>query len=258
VYSALNLDVDLRPDSSINTRLGLAAEIFDVNIGAEPNVVGEVPADMVRIGIEHDVVAIPEPVVAVVKVGRGDAEEGAVKAEALASATSETVDVRGAKGAWKMSVFPRPIEVVTCVVSAGIVTDPAIRSGIHVGSVGMSGLLGKLAELALRWRSAPAIGGNRSTFGRGTSTNRGSRSAFGRASRGRRGAASRDMPATDWSALRSSALFAAALSAAALLCKNRKGKEKCHREKSDQLLHAASNSDHLILQLFADRSATLF
>jgi hypothetical protein len=237
--------------------LSLAAEKFDVNVGAEPNVVGQIPADMVWVRIDHDVVAIPKPVVAVGVVGWGNAEEEAVKAEAFAAATSETVDMRGTKGAWKMSVLPGTVEVVICIVPAGIMADPAIGPGIHVGRIGMSRLLGKIAGLAVRWRSAPAIRairrsfgwrsaaairairrsfgwrsaptirGNRRSFGwRRASAFRDNRCAFGRASRTRCWAACRDMPATDWSAARtlssSTARSCTTLSLSALLCKNRK------------------------------------
>lgn len=210
-----------------------------MNVGAESDVVGQVPADMIWICIDHDVVAIPLPVVTVVVVSRGNAKEESVKAEALAIAPSETVDVSGTKGARKMSVLPGAIEVVTRVVSAGIVADPSIRPGIHVRSIRMAGLLGKLAELTLRRRSTSAIYSSGSAFGRSATTIRGGRSAFGRPSgsgtfrrpsRCGRRAARGDMPTTDGSgagALPSSAaLGATAPFAATLLCKGKKGEEK--------------------------------
>jgi hypothetical protein len=213
-----------------------------MNVGAEPNVVAKIPADMVWVRIDHDVVAIPKPVVAVGVVGRGNAEEEAVKAEAFAAAASETIDVGGTKGAWKVSVLPGTIKVVIRIVPTGIMPDPAIVPGIHVGRIGMSRLLGKIAGLAVRWRSAaairairrsfgwrsaPTIRGNRRAFGwRRASAFRDNRCTFGRASRTRCGAACRDMPATDWSAARalssSTARSCTALSFSALLRKNRK------------------------------------
>ena len=41
------------------------AEIFPVDVGAESHVVGEVPAGMVGIIVDDDVVVVPEPVVGV-------------------------------------------------------------------------------------------------------------------------------------------------------------------------------------------------
>jgi hypothetical protein len=197
---------------------------------------------VVWVRVDDDVVAIPKPVVAVGIVGRGDAEEVAVKAEAFAAAAAKTIDVGGTKGAWKMSVLPGTVEVVICIVPAGIVADPAIGPGIYVGRIGMSWLLGIIAGLAVcwpsvpairairrsfGWRSAPTIRGNRRSFGwRRAPAFRDNRCAFGRASRTRCGAAGGDMPATDWSAARalfsSTARSCTALSVSALLCKSRK------------------------------------
>jgi len=135
---------------------------------------------MVWVRIDHDVVSIPKPVVAVVVVGRGNAEEEAVKAEAFAAAAAETIDVGGTEGAWKMSVLPGTIEVVICIVPAGIMADPAIGPGIHVGRIGMSRLVGIISGLAVRWPSVPAIRTIRRSFGwRSAPSIRGSRRAFG-------------------------------------------------------------------------------
>src|SRR5580704_252966 len=135
---------------------------------------------MVWIRVDDDVVAIPKPVVAVGIVGRGDAEEVAVKAEAIAAAAAKTIDVGGTKGAWKMSVLPGTVEVVICIVPAGIVADPAIGPGIYVGRIGMSWLLGIIAGLAVCWPSVPAIRAIRRSFGwRSAPTIRGNRRSFG-------------------------------------------------------------------------------
>jgi hypothetical protein len=56
-----------------------------------------------------------------------------------------------------MSVLPGTVEVVICIVPAGIMADPAIGPRIHVGRIGMSRLLGKIAGLVARWRSAATI-----------------------------------------------------------------------------------------------------
>ena len=181
----------------------LAAEKFDVNVGAESDVVGQIPADMVWIGIENDVVTIPEPVVAVSVVRRRNAEEEAVKTEALTASTSETVDMGGTKGAWEVSVLPRMGQVVTCVAPTGIVADPVIGPGIYVGRIRMSRLLGKISGLGDRRLGAPTTRRNGGSFGwRSGSAIRGNRCAFGRTSGTRSRSTRRDMSATDWSACR--------------------------------------------------------
>src|SRR4029077_340092 len=117
----------------------------------------QVPAHMIGIGIEHDVVAIPKPVVAVVIVSGCDAKKEAVKAEAIAVPASEAVDVGGAKSAWKMSVLPGAVEVVTGIVPAAIMADPAIVIRIHVGRIRMSGLLCKIPRSAIPIPITPTI-----------------------------------------------------------------------------------------------------
>jgi len=138
---------------------------------------------MIGIGIEHDVVAIPKPVVAVVIVGGSNAKKEAVKAEAIAVPASEAVDVGGAKSAWKMSVLPGAVEVVTGIVPAAIMADPAIVIRIHVGRIRMSGLLCKIPRSAIPIpitpTIAPTICGHRRTFRRRSAgTIRGHRRTF--------------------------------------------------------------------------------
>jgi hypothetical protein len=42
---------------------GLGSEIRYVDVCTQPDVVGEIPAVMVRVAIDHDVVAVPQPVI---------------------------------------------------------------------------------------------------------------------------------------------------------------------------------------------------
>jgi hypothetical protein len=53
-----------------------------VNIGTEADVIGEIPTRIVRIGVENDVVGIPEPAVAEGNVSGSDAEVVTAEPEA--------------------------------------------------------------------------------------------------------------------------------------------------------------------------------
>ena len=55
---------------------------MDVDVGAEPGVVGEVPAGVVRIFVDDDLVGVPKPAVNIAKVVRSYAEVEASKPEA--------------------------------------------------------------------------------------------------------------------------------------------------------------------------------
>jgi hypothetical protein len=53
-----------------------------VNVGTEPDVVSEIPADVIRVVVEHNIVTIPEPVRAQADLERRHAEIVAAEPEA--------------------------------------------------------------------------------------------------------------------------------------------------------------------------------
>jgi len=109
-----------------------------VDVDTEAYVVGKVPADVVGIRIEDDVVGAPVPAVAVGDVGGSNAEEESAEAEAVRSASGETPNLACTYGAGEVSMFPGMVEVVASVVG-GDVTDPAIGAGVDVGRSGVPG-----------------------------------------------------------------------------------------------------------------------
>lgn len=58
-----------------------------MNVRSESNVIGEVPAEMIRVIVNHDVVAIPVPVVAVSGVKGRNVEIESAKPEAAGTAS---------------------------------------------------------------------------------------------------------------------------------------------------------------------------
>ena len=117
----------------------LAAEVHHVNVDAETGIVGEVPAWVVRVGIEDDVVGIPEPAIAISNVGRSDTEEEAAEAEAGRTAATETPDLSGADRAGEAAMLPRMVEVIGPGVWG--VTHPAAVTGVNVRRGRMTGLI---------------------------------------------------------------------------------------------------------------------
>ena len=59
----------------------LHADILDVNVSPGIHVVEQVPARMIGIVIDHDIVAVPQPVVDVPELKRRDAEVEAAEPE---------------------------------------------------------------------------------------------------------------------------------------------------------------------------------
>lgn len=114
----------------------LHAEILDVDIGAEADVVGEVPAYMVRIVVDDDVVGVPEPAVTEGDVEGGDMPVPAVEPEAVRSAACQMPSVCRAETTGEAAVSEGMIDVIVGVAAAGVMADPG--SSIDVGGVGVA------------------------------------------------------------------------------------------------------------------------
>jgi hypothetical protein len=46
----------------------LSPQVHDVNVRTQPDVVGQIPAVVVGIGVNHDVITVPDPVVAIIVI----------------------------------------------------------------------------------------------------------------------------------------------------------------------------------------------
>ena len=114
-----------------------------MNVSAQPDVVSQVPAIVIRVLVDHDIVTIPEPVITEVVVVGGNAEVETTKPETLPVSSSEPKDMAAAESTGKASVFPRMVEVVMGVTTAGIVSDPLVVC-VNVGSFRMSPLVCKV------------------------------------------------------------------------------------------------------------------
>ena len=144
----------------------MVSEIHDVDVGAEPDVVGEVPAVVVWIGVDYDIVGAPEPVAAVIIVVRGDIKVETAKPKTLPVPAFNPVNMSAAGFAAKSSMFPGMIEVVVGIVPAGVVPDPLVVSRMDVGRFGMPGLVA-IGGMRVTWLPTPAALCRRSMGGRG-------------------------------------------------------------------------------------------
>ena len=144
----------------------LSSQILHVNVGTQSHVVGEIPAVMVRVFIDHDLIGIPEPVAAETDVWSRDAEEEAAKAKALWTSSGKSPDMARPKTAGKATMFKGTIEMIRGVVSARVMADPFVVR-VHVRSFRVSGFIGETSIRLSSWRSRPA-GWLRNLGGRGT------------------------------------------------------------------------------------------
>jgi len=99
-----------------------------MNVRTETHVVSEVPADVIGILVDHDLVAAPIPIRYEAKVRVGHAEIKPAEPEAAGASAGEAPDVRGTEAAGEMAVRPRMIEMKAGIVAAGVVTYPDIAA----------------------------------------------------------------------------------------------------------------------------------
>ena len=110
-------------------------------IGAKANVVGEIPAIVVGIIVDHDLVAVPIPIVAVGIVIGCDAEIETAEPEAFAIAAGDAPFVTAADAAGKAAMLPGTIEMIVGIIAAVFVADPLVIV-VNVRSVGMIPFIG--------------------------------------------------------------------------------------------------------------------
>ena len=98
---------------------------------------------MIGILVNHDGVAIPEPVINKAKLVWEYAEIVTVKPEPVPVPALHPEDMASSKAAGKASMFPRMIEVEAWIIRSRIVPNPpTVR--MHVGRVRVSGPVGKV------------------------------------------------------------------------------------------------------------------
>ena len=134
---------------SFRTEKTLCPQIHDVDVGSEPDVVGQVITLVVGIVVEDDVVAIPVPVITETEIEVGDGEVEAVEPEAAGDTTFETPDMVATEAAGEVSVLPGMIEVVVGIIAAGVVADP-LAVGVNVRNIGVPRFVVEMAVVLRR------------------------------------------------------------------------------------------------------------
>lgn len=135
-----------------------------MNVSAQPDIVGQVPAVVVRVFIDDDVIAVPEPVPAVTKVKGRDAEVEAAKPEAIGAASAKVPSVMRAETTGEVAVLPGMVEVIGNTWAVYIVSNPGAVV-VDVRSFGMARhMFDRLGGRAMRdWRTM--FGNVPSTYG---------------------------------------------------------------------------------------------
>ena len=122
------------------TRL-IIPEVHHVNVRAQPDVVRQVPALVIRVLVNHDLVAVPQPSITESDVIGGDVEVESPEPEAVRPSATQMPDVAAAKSTGKAPVLPRVINVVVGVSWPAIVSNP-FAVGVDVGRLGVPRRIG--------------------------------------------------------------------------------------------------------------------
>jgi hypothetical protein len=121
-------------------RENLLAEIHHVYIRTQTHIVGEVPAHVIGIFINHDLVRSPIPVAAMTNIRGRNAEIETTEPETSGSASCQAPDVARSEASAEMPMFPGMVQVIPNIGSARIVPDPPPVL-VHVRGFGMPGLI---------------------------------------------------------------------------------------------------------------------
>jgi hypothetical protein len=115
-------------------------------VGSQAWVIGKVPARVIRVVVEYDIVAVPIPVSAIADIVGRYGEVVSAKPKAVRTASTDAPNVAAADFAREMSVLPGTIEMIVRVVAARIVTDPLVIR-MHVRRLGVARLVTKRATV---------------------------------------------------------------------------------------------------------------
>ena len=153
-----------------------------MSVRAQPRVVGKIPANMVWILVDHDLIASPVPTRNDVEIVRGDIPVEIIEPEALRVSSRKHEYMLRSKTAAEMSVCPWLSEMVMRIGSATIVPNPFIVLRVNVRNVRMALLVHFHVILG---RRLPGPGGGRSA--RRLGSPRGSRTVSRNVSTANRG-----------------------------------------------------------------------
>jgi hypothetical protein len=112
------------------------SHVLDVDVRSKPDVISQVPAVVVGVLVNRDIVAIPEPVVAEADVEIGNGEAKTTEPEQARASAAQMPHMAAAEAAGEASMFPGMIEMIVSIIPARFVANP-FAVGMNVGSVGM-------------------------------------------------------------------------------------------------------------------------
>jgi hypothetical protein len=121
------------------------AQVFDVDVSAETSVVGQIPAIVVGVFVDDNVVAGPVPVRAIGQIERAYAEVEPAEPEARGATAGEMPDVAGTEAGGETAVRPGMIEMEAWIIFGVFVADP-FAIGVNVRRFRMARFVGEFGR----------------------------------------------------------------------------------------------------------------
>lgn len=137
---------------------GKLAEIHHVDVGAQPDVIGEIPANVIRVFIDYDLIGVPVPIIAITDVVGSHTKIETAKPEPIRTTSREAPFVALAEATGKVAVLPRMIEMVVWIIGAGVVSNPDVAPCVNVRRIWVARLIG---EVARRWFASSRLSRSR-------------------------------------------------------------------------------------------------
>ena len=135
------------------------AEVLHVDVSAQPGVVGEVPAIVIRIVVDHDLIAVPQPVAAV-----GESNAATLKKNPPNQNRPGPPPPR--RKTWSRpnppgnALLERMIDVIVAIVTTRVMSNPiAVR--VHVRRIWMSLAVAERVVFAVHFRPTMKAGWDR-------------------------------------------------------------------------------------------------
>ena len=117
-----------------------------MNVDPKAGIVRKVPARMIGVVVDDDVIGVPQPAVDIVYVPGRDRPVPVVEIEAAWIASAEPPNVVRPEATRPAAVLPWMVHVIVGVVAAGVMPNPYFAF-INMRRIGMVGLITVIAAL---------------------------------------------------------------------------------------------------------------
>jgi hypothetical protein len=111
-----------------------------VHVDAESWIVGKIPAIVIRIIVDHDVIVVPIPIINITEIEGSYAEVISSEPEAAGPSAAQAPHVARSESALEAAMLPGMVKVESGIATAIVVADPLVIL-VDVRSFGVRGFI---------------------------------------------------------------------------------------------------------------------